>query len=289
MEETKGLFKYISLFVLLLFSNLIVKKILELFGIIYTSDNLFLFSVIDLAATIAVTVIAAIVYRKTLKEDFKKLIKDKEEIPTFFAIIIAGYVGVLVIELFCGSVMNAISAFFNIQTQEAINQSLTENIIHASPVMMAISAILFAPIQEELIFRCGIKNTIKNKGVFIAVSGLFFGLLHITGNYILLFLLLITGFIVSKLLESKNKYKMWLSVITIVIAIIIFFIAMILLKGGLMNYFNSLNVSEIINGIVYVALGIYFASVYAYTDNIYYSIGIHLLTNGFATTLILLK
>lgn len=289
MEQTKGLIKFIILFITLLFSSLIVKNILGLFGIIYTSDNLFLYSIIDLVATILVTIIAIIFYRKDLKEDFKKIIKDKEEIPSFFATVIAAYVGVVMIELFCGIIVNMITTFFHIATEEAKNQSLVESIIHVSPFMMAISAIIFAPLQEELIFRCGIKNTIKNKGVFIAVSGLFFGLLHITGNYILLILLLIVGFILSKLKESDNKNKMWLSVITIVIAIIIFFISMILLKGGLLNYFYSINISEIINGITYVALGIYFASIYAYTDNIYYSICVHLMTNGIATMLILLK
>jgi len=289
MEETKGLFKFISLFLALLFSNLIIKYILSFFGIVYTSDNLSLYSIIDLTSTAIIAIVAIIFYRKNLKKDFKEIIKDKDEIPTFIATVIAGYVGVVVIELFCGSIINAISALFNVVQDEAHNQQIVESIIHVSPLTMALSAILFAPIQEELIFRCGMKNTIKNKGVFIAVSGLFFGLLHITDNYILLALLLISGFIISKLLESDNKNKIFLSVITVILAVILFFITMIIINGGLFNYLGTINVSELLNGITYVALGIYLASVYAYTDNIYYSICIHLLTNGFATILLLLK
>ena len=289
MEETKGLFKFIGLFVFLLFSSRIIKLVLGLFGIIYTPDNLFLYSIIDLTSTAIVTIVAIILYRRSLGQDFKEIIKDKSEIPTFIATVIAAYVGVIVIELLCGEMIAVISRLFNITYQEAHNQEMAESIIHASPIIMAFSAILFAPLQEELIFRCGIKNTIKNKGVFIAVSGLFFGLLHITGNYILLALLLISGYIISKIIESKNKNKILLSVITIVVAILLFFIAMILIYHGLGNYFNTIKISEILNGITYVALGMYLAGIYAYTDNIYYSIFTHLLVNGVATTLMLLK
>ena len=289
MEETKGLLKYIGLFVFLLFSSRIIKSILGLFGIIYTPDNLFLYSIIDLIVTAVVAIAAIILYRKNLGKDFKELMKDKSEIPSFIATVIAAYVGVLVIELFCGEIISVISRVFNITYEEAHNQEMIESIVHASPIILAISAIIFTPIQEELIFRCGIRNTIKNKGVFIAVSGLFFGLLHITDNYILLGLLLLTGFVISKILESENKNKILLSVVTIVIAIILFFVAMILIHHGLGNYFNTIKISEILNGIVYVALGIYLASIYAYTDNIYYSIFVHFLINGVGTTLLLLK
>ena len=289
MEETKGLLKYIGLFIFLLFSSRIIKFILSLFGIIYTPDNLFLYSIIDLVGTAVVAIAAMIVYRKNLGKDFKEIIKDKSEIPSFIATVIAAYVGVIVIELFCSEIITAITKVFNLTYQEAHNQQLVENIVHASPVLLAISAIIFAPLQEELIFRCGIRNTIKNKGVFIAVSGLFFGLLHITGNYILLGLLLITGFVISKILESENNKKILLSVITLIVAIILFFVAMILIHHGLENYFNTINISEILNGIVYVALGIYLASIYAYTDNIYYPIFIHFIINGVGTTLMLLK
>ena len=289
MKDIKELLKLILLMSLMIFSGLIVKNALAIFGIVYTPDNYFLYSVIDLLASALVIIFLLIQHRKTLKEDIRKILSNKHGLLKYLGLIVLGYIMLINLEAVFAVIERIIAFIFSINMSTPDNQEKVEVIIHSSPILMAISACLLAPIEEELLFRGTIRKTIKNKGVFIAVSGLFFGLLHITGNYILLFLLLITGFIVSKLLESKNKYKMWLSVITIVIAIIIFFIAMILLKGGLMNYFNSLNVSEIINGIVYVALGIYFASVYAYTDNIYYSIGIHLLTNGFATTLILLK
>ena len=289
MEQTKGLIKFVLLFIFLLFSSRLVKIVFGLFGIIYTSDNLFLYSIIDLTASVVISTTAIILYRRNLGKDFKELIKDKSEIPTFFATVIAAYVGVLIIEIFCGQIVEAIGSLFHVATEEAKNQTMVESIVQASPLIMAISTILFAPLEEELIFRCGIRNTIKNKGVFIAVSGLFFGLLHITGNYILLGLVLISGFIVSKLLESNNKYKIWLSVVTVVVAIILFFIAMILINHGLSNYLNTINISEALNGITYITLGMYLAGIYAYTDNIYYPMFTHLLINGFATILLLLK
>ena len=70
MEETKELLKYIGLFVFLLFSSRIIKSILGLFGIIYTPDNLFLYSIIDLIGTAVVAIVAIILYRKNLGKDF---------------------------------------------------------------------------------------------------------------------------------------------------------------------------------------------------------------------------
>ena len=41
---------------------------------------------------------------------------------------------------------------------------------------------IFAPINEEIIFRKSIQDCLKNKWVFIIVSGLIFGYLHVLGS-----------------------------------------------------------------------------------------------------------
>lgn len=52
-----------------------------------------------------------------------------------------------------------------------------------SPVYIFFSSVIYAPIVEELIFRRSLKNIIPNKILFILVSGLVFGGLHIISGF----------------------------------------------------------------------------------------------------------
>jgi membrane protease YdiL (CAAX protease family) len=90
-------------------------------------------------------------------------------------------------------------------------------------------------------------------------------------------------------MSSNNKNKIWLSVITAVISIAIFIVSMIIVYGSIITYIYSIDPNELLNGITYISLGCYFAAIYAYTDNIYYTIGIHMTTNTVASLLLLLK
>ena len=47
---------------------------------------------------------------------------------------------------------------------------------------MVFSAIVFAPISEELVFRRSLKNIITSPTAFILTSGLIFGGLHVVSN-----------------------------------------------------------------------------------------------------------
>ena len=288
-KDIKELIKFLLLITLFFYCKYIVLTILNLFGIVYTQDDYFLASVIDVIQSIILIVILVIVHRKTLKEDLKKLIKNKNGLLKFFGYIVIGYIILINIEIVCSIIERLIAFIFSINMGTSNNQELVETIIHSSPIIMVISACLLAPLEEELLFRGSIRKTIKNKGVFIAVSGLFFGLLHITGNYILLILLIISAFIISKIMSSNNKNKIWLSVITAVISIAIFIVSMIIVKGSIITYIYSIDPNELLNGITYISLGCYFAAIYAYTDNIYYTIGIHMITNTVASLLLLLK
>ena len=51
-----------------------------------------------------------------------------------------------------------------------------------APIYSFISAALIAPLMEELVFRMGFKKIFKNKYLFILISGLVFGGLHVIGN-----------------------------------------------------------------------------------------------------------
>lgn len=59
------------------------------------------------------------------------------------------------------------------------NETAVRNEFYSFPITTYISAVFLAPLVEEFVFRLGIKSIIKNKILFIIISGLFFGYLHV--------------------------------------------------------------------------------------------------------------
>ena len=64
----------------------------------------------------------------------------------------------------------------------ASNEVSVRNYINVSPLLMILSTCIYSPIVEELAFRKSIRDCTSNKWVFILISGLLFGLLHIISN-----------------------------------------------------------------------------------------------------------
>ncbi len=60
------------------------------------------------------------------------------------------------------------------------NESLIREYIDKYPLYMFFSSVIFAPAIEELLFRKSIKNIFKNKYLFIIISGILFGISHVT-------------------------------------------------------------------------------------------------------------
>lgn len=68
------------------------------------------------------------------------------------------------------------------QNQVASNEQTVQDLFQISPIYVFFSAVIFAPIVEELVFRQGIRNIIPKNMAFILVSGLVFGGLHVIGG-----------------------------------------------------------------------------------------------------------
>ena len=77
-------------------------------------------------------------------------------------------------------------AFSNIILQYITKLELSGNeenirlLIKKYPLYIAFSSIIYAPFVEEIVFRKIIKNIIDKKYIFIVLSGLVFGALHIS-------------------------------------------------------------------------------------------------------------
>lgn len=92
------------------------------------------------------------------------------------------------------------------------NQAYIVTLLNKYPIYTLITTILIAPITEELIFRLTLRKIFKNDILFILLSGLIFGALHMSVASSLLELLYIIpysipGFIFAyTLTKSKNIF-----------------------------------------------------------------------------------
>jgi membrane protease YdiL (CAAX protease family) len=217
-------------------------------------------------------------YHKEFKKDFKNLKKDKDFIKEIFKL----YIGEVVVSICAGIVIFSIAPLVGgIDLTGSENNKLVASLLKSAPVFMIMGTVFMGPIYEEGIMRLGLKKGIKNKGVFAIVSGFIFGIMHVVDNRIFIFTLPLLGFLLDYIWENKDRLKRYL----LSAASIITYICLILV----IYYFryNSLtsivDVKNLLYGISYVAVGTYFATIYVKKNNIFYSIGTHMVVNTIAT------
>ena len=93
------------------------------------------------------------------------------------------------------------------------NEENVQLLIKNFPLLAFIMTTVFAPFVEEMIFRKYLQDANKNKTIFMILSGLLFGLIHVIGTNNLAELLLIVpygslGFMFAKTLnETDNIYS----------------------------------------------------------------------------------
>lgn len=116
-----------------------------------------------------------IIYNKKLSKDFKDM--KKNSIKYFNK-----YIKYWLIGLFIMMVSNLIINLIVTNDIPSNEQAIRET-FNISPIYIFFSAVIYAPIVEELIFRQSIKNIFHNKWLFIIISGLLFGSMHVFGDF----------------------------------------------------------------------------------------------------------
>ena len=148
---------------------------LSLVGINYYNLSMFNKIIYLMTTELIYLLILFYIYRKEYIKDFKKYVKNfKEYMPkymeywalAFSLMLISNFI---IITLFPNSV--------------ATNQVAINNILVEAPFYMIVSAVLFAPFLEETIFRFSFRKIFKNDLIFIILSGLVFGGLHVIGSF----------------------------------------------------------------------------------------------------------
>ena len=125
-------------------------------------------------ADLFVSIMLFIIYRKYLIEKFNDF---KNNFNYYLEIGLKGWLIGLGI-MWLG---NFLLAEFS-PVKEALNENQVQLLINTSPIFALILTTIFAPINEEIIFRKSIQDFIKNKWIYIIVSGLIFGYLHVSGG-----------------------------------------------------------------------------------------------------------
>lgn len=174
-------------------NNKILNKILMIFKSIWIILLLILFSTIFFSifninpnnisdkmyvvylttSELVLTLIFFIIYGKTLVNDFNEFKKDiNGNLEFAFRYWVVGFMVMIVSNLFITLVLGKTIAG---------NEEAVRNYIKTAPILMAISTVIFAPINEELTFRKSIRDAISNKWAYVLLSGLIFGSLHVIG------------------------------------------------------------------------------------------------------------
>ena len=132
------------------------------------------YNILRLIPNVALAIVMIIIYRTYLKEkvkDFFKKFGDYTDIALKYWAL--GFVGMIVSNYIIISIS---------PVKMASNEQGIREIISVIPFTSFISICIFAPIAEELIFRKAFKDCFKNKWLFIFISGITFGALHVIGS-----------------------------------------------------------------------------------------------------------
>ena len=187
-DNVKNIFKLIISFVLFFNISLVITYIFKLVGINYSDFNYIDYACLNTFIELIMFVVVLLFYKKYLKKDlvlFKLNKKDYiKKIISYFLIFLVVKYGVA---LFSSLLLVMLGS--DLVTSE--NQETVVTLAKTLPFMMMISTSLLAPFVEEGIFRLGIKKVINNKYLFILVSGLIFGFMHIFPTELPLYVALI--------------------------------------------------------------------------------------------------
>ncbi len=112
---------------------------------------------------------------KRLKNDFKLFASN---FKLYFPFIIKRYfimLGVMIIV--------ALPIVFLNKGEVSSNQQMLNNMFQKLPLMSLLLSTIYAPFVEENVFRLSFANIIKNKTLFIIISGFLFGMLHMIDKF----------------------------------------------------------------------------------------------------------
>jgi len=204
-NRTKDILIAICIILAYLFSGIIEVIPFILLGINTANLNKLFIMIYSITYEVLFIFMIILAYKDEIKNNFKVLIKNVNDV--FFK-----YIPYWVLMVFMMYAANAL--IFVFVKDIAKNEEQVRTIIDNYPIYAFILSVILAPIMEELIFRKCVRKIFSNRIIYIIVSGLFFGMMHVLTDISnvtdLLFLIpySIPGFIFAYIYtDSKNIFS----------------------------------------------------------------------------------
>ena len=284
MKKYKDLIKLLLSFIIFFFASYLLVIFIK-YGLKIDISNIEYhgLAIIQLILSFLSTVLYTLLYFDVIKSSFNNLSKNGKRLTHFISAVVIGFIALYVTQIIANYLENILFFLAGIERDIVENQRLVDELLGSAPIITIISACLLGPIEEELLFRGAIGQVLKNKKVFITVSGLIFGLVHVTDSIMLIGELILLGIVIDFILSNNkinNHKKKMLSVISTVLILLIFACLYYFEFGNLIHVITNLDMVEVIGGLTYVLMGIVISSLYVYNDrNILINIGIHASSN----------
>ena len=175
-EKREYISKLIIAFICFFEIGRFFSLIISLIGLKVQKFNYVDLAYYDTFIELILTIIIILLYKKCLRKDivlFKLNKKDYiNKILNYFVLFIA-------IKISSSLITGFLSVILGYDLVDSENQSAIISLTKSAPLMMLISTSILAPIVEEGVFRLSLRKIIDNKTIFILISGLIFGLMHI--------------------------------------------------------------------------------------------------------------
>ncbi len=200
MKKNKEALISLIVFIAYLLLSTYSSNVLTFLG--YKNLNTTLKIIISLFYNLFILLGVIFIYLKIIVKDFKDF---KENLKYYVNNYCKYWILVIGLMLISNIIVSSIS---NITTPT--NQEYIIKLLEKYPIYTLISTIIIAPILEELIFRLSFRKIFKNDLLFILLSGLVFGILHLSVAKTLSELLYIIpysipGFIFAYTLKKSNN------------------------------------------------------------------------------------
>ena len=168
--KIKEIIKFILIFLLyLLYSDIIIIILTKLEVNIKALPNNLKIAIMFLI-NLSLMIMLFIFYSKSIKENLKDLkLNFKSYIKDNFKYYVIGLLIMII--------SNIIISFF--VEGNSTNETLIREYINIMPIYMIFSSCIYAPFAEEMVFRKSLRNCFNNKVLYILLSGLIFGSMHL--------------------------------------------------------------------------------------------------------------
>lgn len=168
--KIKEIIKFILIFLLyLLYSDIIIIILTKLGVNIKILPNNLKIAIMFLI-NLSLMIMLFIFYSKSIKENLKDLkFNFKSYIKDNFKYYVIGLLIMII--------SNIIISFFI--EGNSTNETLIREYINIMPIYMIFSSCIYAPFTEEMVFRKSLRNCFNNKVLYILLSGLIFGSMHL--------------------------------------------------------------------------------------------------------------